>query len=211
MMTTNLPHAVVPDANILYSATLRDIFMWLHHEGLAQVRWTRDIAKEWQINAVADGKMTGVQVAWCDWKMQENCPDWEIAGYEHHESVFPNVHPKDRHVAAAAHGWAMGTRPDGDPDAQAPAQEVALVTWNTKDFDLRGATTLVTRYTPDEYLTQLYSDKPGSLALTLSKARDNLKKPPVTAAEYVQFLVNNKCVGLAALMSAHWGLPPSSQ
>ena len=37
MMIVDLPHTVLPDANILFSATLGDIFMWLHCEGLARV------------------------------------------------------------------------------------------------------------------------------------------------------------------------------
>jgi hypothetical protein len=38
---------VLLDANILYSAPLRDIFLQLTIADLFQVRWTADIHREW--------------------------------------------------------------------------------------------------------------------------------------------------------------------
>ena len=44
------------DANILYSAPMRDIFMQLAEDDLYQARWTADIQREW-ITAVLRNKL----------------------------------------------------------------------------------------------------------------------------------------------------------
>lgn len=45
-------YSVILDANVLYSATLRDTLMWLSRTDLFKARWTDDIHREW-ITALA--------------------------------------------------------------------------------------------------------------------------------------------------------------
>lgn len=40
-------YSVILDANVLYSATLRDTLMWLSQTDLFKARWTDDIHREW--------------------------------------------------------------------------------------------------------------------------------------------------------------------
>ncbi len=40
-------YSVVLDANVLYSATLRDTMMWLSQTDLFKARWTDGIRDEW--------------------------------------------------------------------------------------------------------------------------------------------------------------------
>ena len=48
------PITAVYDANILYPAPLRDLFMRLAEVGLVRARWTDAIHEEWMRNVLAD-------------------------------------------------------------------------------------------------------------------------------------------------------------
>ncbi len=48
------PLIAVYDANILYPAPIRDLFIRLAHAGLVQAKWTDAIHDEWMRNVLKD-------------------------------------------------------------------------------------------------------------------------------------------------------------
>ena len=49
-----MPVVAILDANVLYSAPLRDLLLQLAYDGLYQARWTAEIDAEWTRNLLAD-------------------------------------------------------------------------------------------------------------------------------------------------------------
>lgn len=97
------PLIVLLDANVLYSACLRDFLLRLAAEGLYRPLWIPEIQDEWGRKLLPQHpKLEKTQQ-----EMDKYCPCAIVKGYKH---LIPQVQlpdPSDRHVLAAAiHGGA---------------------------------------------------------------------------------------------------------
>src|SRR5437016_6183223 len=98
-----LPVTAIYDANILYPAPLRDLFIRLAQAGLVQAKWTEQIHDEWFRNVVADNpRVSPERLERTRRLMNEAIRDCLVEGYE---ALIPGLtlpDPDDRHVLAAA-------------------------------------------------------------------------------------------------------------
>lgn len=190
------PPVVLVDANVLFAPRLRDLFMHLHAAEVLLLHWTRDIETEWTRNVTAKHDADPCAVQDCLLAMRSAVPGWEVAGYRKHIERFEQIHPKDRHVAAAAYKLSRDVWPD---------QEVMLVTANLKDFPTSAfAQSRVTRLATGEFLESLFTASPGMFSKVAEGCRKKLKAPPLTRRQYVTVLGKNGCQALAAALAVRW-------
>jgi hypothetical protein len=77
------PVTAVYDANILYPAPLRDLFMRLAEVGLVRARWTDAIHEEWARNVLADNpRLSAERLARTRTLMNEAIRDCLVTGFE---------------------------------------------------------------------------------------------------------------------------------
>ena len=140
------------DANILYSACLRDFLLRLAAEELYRPLWSAQIQDEWTGRLLVDRPdLTKAQTDYTTGQMDKYFGDARVIGYGH---LVEQVHlpdPDDRHVLAAA--------------MQGGAQRI--VTWNLKDFPLDGTLRYaIEAQCPDEFVMELLDASPqASLGL----------------------------------------------
>lgn len=168
------PVIAVYDANVLYPAPLRDLFMWLAHAGLVRARWTETIHDEWVRSVLADNPaLSPARLARTRALMNNAVRDCLVVGYE--DLIEPLVlpDPDDRHVLAAA--------------IQAGAE--IIVTFNLKDFP----SSVLTAYDieavhPDSFLVSLIDAAPGPVCAAVKRQREGLRYPPKMAEELLATL-----------------------
>ncbi len=77
------PVTAIYDANILYPAPLRDLFIRLAQAGLVRARWTETIHDEWLRNVLKDNPQTTAEkLARTRALMNEAVRDCLVTGYE---------------------------------------------------------------------------------------------------------------------------------
>ncbi|MBA4063074.1 MAG: PIN domain-containing protein [Isosphaera sp.] len=171
------PVTAIYDANVLYPAPLRDLFIRLAQAGLVRARWTEAIHDEWVRNVLKDNPaLSPDRLARTRGLMNEAVRDCLVTGYEHLIESLSLPDPDDRHVLAAA------IRADAE----------AIVTFNLKDFP---AETLagygVETLHPDEFLESLFGFAPGPVCAAVKRQRESLRNPPKTAEELLATLEGN--------------------
>ncbi|MGH9040963.1 MAG: PIN domain-containing protein [Acidimicrobiia bacterium] len=131
----------VLDANVLYPARRRDLFVRLAIADLFSARWTDEILDECFTSVSADRPdLTAAQLERSRQLMGVAVPDACIEGYEDLVEQIDLPDPDDRHVLAAA----IADEAD------------LLVTWNVADFPPRAtAGRQLSVVTPDELLLRL--------------------------------------------------------
>jgi predicted nucleic acid-binding protein len=169
-----LPVTAVYDANILYPAPLRDLFIRLTQAGLVQARWTEAIHDEWMRNVLKDHpELSPARLARTRTLMNEAVRDCLVTGYENLVESLSLPDPDDRHVLAAA---------------IRSAAEV-IVTFNLKDFPAsRLESYNVEAVHPDDFLLELLNDAPGLVCAAVKRQREGLRNPPKTAEELLATL-----------------------
>lgn len=172
------------DANILYSAPLRDLFLQLAVSDVFRARWTADIHREW-IDALARNAphLNRAALEHTRRLMDRATRDCLVTGYE---KLIPAVElpdPNDRHVLAAA----IVGRCD------------AIVTRNLKHFPhvMVGPYGVEVQH-PDEFLSNHLNLVPSVFCEATRKVRNRLKSPPFTVQEY---LINLSRQGLVTTAS----------
>jgi predicted nucleic acid-binding protein len=152
------------DANIFYSAILRDIFIRLGQADLYQARWSDDIHGEWMKNL--HHKRPDISTEKLDTLRQliDNAiPDCKVSNYEHLINLIDLPDAKDRHILAAA---IIG-RCD------------VIITFNLKDFPKEELALYgVEAQHPDNFLSNLLSLYKGAFCNVIKMTRLNLKQPP---------------------------------
>ncbi|MGE3804373.1 MAG: PIN domain-containing protein [Gemmataceae bacterium] len=165
----DVPVTAVYDANILYPAPLRDLFIRLAQSGLVRAKWTDTIHEEWLRSVLKDNpQLSPERLARTRVLMNEAVRDCLVTG---HESLIDSVSlpdPDDRHVLCAA------IRASAD----------VIVTCNLRDFP---AETLA-RYDiesihPDEFLGGLLQVDPGAVCSAVKQQRASLRNPPRTVED----------------------------
>jgi hypothetical protein len=164
------PTGAVLDANVLYSAFLRDVLLRLAAAGLFLPYWTERIHDEWIRNLLAKRPdISSAVLAGTRAGMDRFFPGALVLGFEPFEARLAGVHPGDRHVAAAA--------------LKARAQRI--ITHNLKHFpaDALQPHGLVSE-SPDDFVTRLVKADPATAGAAIVAHRTGLKRPAYTEAEY---------------------------
>jgi hypothetical protein len=163
------PVIAVYDANILYPAPLRDLFVRLAQAGLVRARWTETIHDEWVRNVLKDNPaLSPDRLARTRALMNAAVRECLVSGFEDLIESLSLPDPDDRHVLAAA------IRTDAE----------VIVTFNLKDFpaDTLASYNLEAIH-PDEFLVSLFDAAPGPVCGAVKRQREGLRNPPKTADE----------------------------
>jgi predicted nucleic acid-binding protein len=164
----------VYDANILYPAPLRDLFIRLAQSGLVRARWTETIHDEWSRNVLTNNPhLSAERLARTRTLMNESVRDCLVTDFEHLIASLSLPDPNDRHVLAAA------IHADAD----------IIVTANLIDFPVE---TLVRFHIeaqhPDDFLIYLLDQAPGIVCGAVKRQRESLRKPAKTIEELLATL-----------------------
>lgn len=140
------------DANVLWSAAVRDTLLLAAEAGLFRPLWTRQILEEMVRSLQARRPdLDPARLARTMDQMLTYFPEALIEGYE---ALIPTMqnHPGDRHVLAAA----------------VRARSSVIVTWNRADFPLAACTPYgIDVQDPDEFLCDLWLSQPAGMAAVL--------------------------------------------
>ncbi|MBI3406863.1 MAG: PIN domain-containing protein [Planctomycetes bacterium] len=173
------PVIAVYDANILYPAPLRDLFIRIAQTGLVRARWTDTIHDEWIRNVLKDNpNLSAERLARTRTLMNEAVRDCLVTGHEDLIASVALPDPDDRHVAAAA--------------IRAGAE--VIVTCNLKDFPAEELARFdIEAQHPDDFLVGLIDLAPGLICAAVKRQREGLRNPAKTAEELLATL---ECHGL---------------
>lgn len=162
------------DANVLYPAPLRDLFLQLAVTDLFKAKWTADLHREW-VEALLRKDPLPDRAALERTRdlMDTATRDCLVTGYEPLNPSLTLPDPDDRHVLAAA----IAGRCD------------VIVTQNLKDFpEAALAPFSIEAQHPDEFLCNHLSLAPGIVCGAVRKVRARLLKPPYSVEEYLATL-----------------------
>ena len=172
------------DANILYPAPMRDIFLQLAVDDLFRAKWTADIQREW-INALLRNEphRDRATLERTRDRMDQATRDCLVTGYE---TIIPPLHlpdPDDRHVLAAA----IVGRCD------------VIVTCNLGDFpEDTVAPYGIEVLHPDNFLSNHLDLMPGPFCDAARKIRARLVAPPISVQDYLAILAGLGLIATAA-------------
>jgi len=166
---------VVYDANVLYSASLRDLFVELATTDIVEARWTEEIHEEWMRNVLINRPdIRFEQLSRTKRLMNANVKDCLVQGYETIIQELELPDPADRHVLAAAIG----------------SSSKFIITFNLKDFpeEVLAPYDILAQH-PDDFLLDLLELDWQTVCEAAEKQRIRLKNPPKTPDEYLETLV----------------------
>jgi predicted nucleic acid-binding protein len=171
------PLIAVYDANILYPAPLRDLFIRLAQAGLVRAKWTATIHEEWMRNVLKDNpRLSAERLTRTRTLMDEAVRDCLVTGHEELIASLTLPDPDDRHVLAAA----------------IHASAEVIVTCNLKDFPAEAlARFSIEAQHPDDFLVDLLDEEPGVVCAAVKRQRESLRNPPKTAEELLATLENH--------------------
>ncbi len=169
------------DANVLYSAAIRDICMEVALAKMYQARWSAAVQSEW-LEAVLRNRpdLDRSKLERTRDLMDKAIPSAKVAGYERLIECIPlERDPGDRHIVAAA----IVGRCD------------VIVTKNIshfpndvlKRFDLEAQD-------PDDFLAHHLELEPGIFCSAVRSARIGNTNPPYTVEEYLSNLTQQSLV-----------------
>ena len=170
------PLTAVYDANILYPAPIRDLFIRLAQAGLVRAKWTKAIHDEWMRNVLKDNpQLSPERLARTRSLMDRAVRDCLVTGYEEMIASLSLPDPDDRHVLAAAiHAGAE-----------------VIVTCNLADFPAEALARFnIEAQHPDDFLVYLLDEAPGVVCAAVKQQRESLRNPPKTAEELLATLEN---------------------
>ena len=164
----------VYDANILYPAPLRDLFIRVAQAGLVRARWTDAIHDEWIRNLLENNpQLSPERLMRTRTLMNEAVRDCLVTGYEDLIASLSLPDPDDRHVLAAA--------------IRAGAE--VIVTYNLSDFPAEPLARFdIEAQHPDDFLLYLFDLAPGAVCTAVKGQRESLRNPPKTAPELLATL-----------------------
>jgi predicted nucleic acid-binding protein len=163
------PLTAVYDANILYPAPIRDLFIRLAQAGLVRAKWTEAIHEEWMRNLLKDNpQLSPERLARTRTLMDQAVRDCLVTGYEELIPSLSLPDPDDCHVLAAAiHAGAD-----------------VIVTCNLSDFPEETLARFnIEAQHPDDFLVYLFEEAPGVVCAVVKRQRESLRNPPKTAEE----------------------------
>lgn len=176
------------DANVLYPAPLRDLFLQLAVTDVFRAKWSADIHREW-IEALLRKRSGPGRAALERTRdlMDRSTRDCLVTGYESLIETLLLPDPDDRHVLAAA----IVGRCD------------VIVTQNLRDFpEAALAQFAIEVQHPDDFLCNHLSLAPGVVCGAVRKVRARLLNPPYGVAEYLGILRRQGLVATAGELQA---------
>lgn len=164
-------YTVILDANVLYSAPLRDLLLELAVGDLFRAKWTSEIEDEWVRSLLHDRpdidehKLRATCV-----KMRDSVLDCEVSGYGELIDGFALPDKDDRHVLAAA----------------IHAKCDAIITYNLSDFPSE----VVAKYDievlhPDDFLHFQFDLSEAAVITAVQRIRRRLIKPSISQRDYL--------------------------
>ncbi len=174
-MTSKRPTVAFLDANVLYSAAIRDIMMELALAQVYRAKWSEDVQREWFLALLRNRPdLDRANLERTRHLMDKAIPDASVTGYmKHVDSIQLQNDPSDRHIIAAAIV--------GKCDV--------IVTQNVTHFPqhMLMSHNLEAQH-PDEFLAIHLDLQPGSFCAAVRIARVTKKGPPYTVEEYLSNL-----------------------
>lgn len=165
--------AAVLDANVLYPARLRDLFLRLAIAGHYRVHWTEQILDECFNNLLADRPdIPAEHLHRTRRLMLVAVPNAEVEDYSH---LIDDLHlpdPDDRHVLAAT----MTAGAD------------LVVTTNLADFPRDAIPAGITVLAPDDFVLSLIGADFNGVAAVVEQQAGALRNPPMATAELLDGL-----------------------
>ena len=164
----------VYDANVLYSAQLRDFLVRLALGEVVRAHWSARIHEEWMRNVEANYP----DIAWEDLQrirelMNKALPGASVTGHEDRIEDLSLPDPSDRHVLAAA----------------IHVEADCIVTFNVRDFPAAELETWGIEATKPDALAQgLFEEVPDRIIEVASFCRQSLTRPSKTPDEYLDLL-----------------------
>lgn len=163
------------DANVLFSASIRDILLRLASANLYRLSLTDEILEEACRNLLKTGRMTESGVYRLADIIKETFPEAFVTGYQPLISSMTNQ-VKDRHVLAAA--------------VKAGAQ--VIVTKNLKYFLPRSLAPFdIEAQSPDKFLVHLHHFDCEAVVRNLIEQASDLRKPPMTVHELLDIIAQH--------------------
>ena len=162
------------DANILYPAPMRDIFLQLAADDVIRAKWTEHIHREW-IDALIRNEPHRDRATLEHTRrlMDQATRDCLVTGYEPLIPALDLPDPDDRHVLAAA----IAGRCD------------VIVTCNLRDFPEKAVAPYgIEVLHPDNFLSNHLDLMPGQFCGAARKIRARLVAPPVSVQDYLATL-----------------------
>lgn len=160
------PTVAVLDACVIYSATLRYLFMWLNIRLAFQPKWTERIHTEWMENLLENRPdLTRSQLERTRDLMNRWGRDGHVPDYGALIDTLTLSDPDDRHVLAAAIASKAST----------------IVTFNLSDFPNSVLEPLGVRAVhPDVFLCDLLDKDASLFVAAIHDQLDALRNPPHT-------------------------------
>lgn len=158
---------VIYDACILYSASLRNLFMYLAGAGLFRAKWTNEIHEEWIRNLLLKKPdLTRQALERIRDLMNAHILDAVVVDYEALLPALLLPDPNDAHVLAAA----------------IRSKASVIVTFNLKDFpDEELKKYDIEAQHPDEFVRHLINLSLPAKLEAVKALRISLKNPPYSA------------------------------
>jgi predicted nucleic acid-binding protein len=162
------------DANVLYPAPIRDLFMRLAVSDIFAARWTDRIHDEWTRNVLKNRPDLSIQqLERTKSLMNAHVRDCLVEGYESFEQTLNLPDGDDKHVLAAA--------------IKCSAQ--VIVTFNLKDFPSEELSKYdIEAVSPDDFLQNQLDLNPSLVCRVVKQHRKALKSPPKSIADYLDTL-----------------------
>jgi PIN domain len=181
---TTTPVAIL-DANVLYSASLRHLLIWLAVVEAFDARWTEAIQDEWTRALLRDRPaLDARRIVRTRQLMDAHIPDALVVGHEALIAGLTLPDPNDRHVLAAAIHCAA----------------TIIVTKNLEDFPA-GVLAVhgIVAMHPDAFVRSLFDSNPDAVIDGARSHRGELVNPSRTPVEYIAGL---EAQGLPATAAA---------
>ncbi|MFO0964316.1 MAG: PIN domain-containing protein [Gemmataceae bacterium] len=180
------PIVAVYDACVLYSAFLRDFFVWLaiggRRNGILRAKWTGRIHKEWMRAVARRRPELRKNLPRTRRLMDQSVRGCRVHGYERWEARLHLPDNNDRHVLAAALACVADV----------------IVTFNTKDFPESALQPFgISAVIPDTFALHLLDS--GIVTTAAAEHRASLRRPALSSQAYVDALRRN---GLPAAADA---------
>jgi len=179
--------AALLDANVLYPAPMRDLFLQLSASGLFQAKWSADIHREW-IEALRRREPHRERVALERTRelMDRHARDCLVTGYEELIAELWLPDPNDRHVVAAAIVGRCSV----------------IVTQNLRHFPAAElARHKMQAQHSDNFLCRQFELAPGAFFEAVRKVRARLKNPSLSVDDYIETLKRQGLFSTASTLS----------
>lgn len=141
---------------------------------LYRAKWTDQIHEEWIRNVLLNRQdLKRKQLERTKQLMNENVLNCLVEDYEYLIPTLKLPDENDKHVLAAAIKSSAST----------------IVTYNLKDFPTKHIESFrIEAQHPDKFISRWIDSHPGVVCTAISKLRNSLKNPPISASRYLEIL-----------------------